>query len=154
MHGSELRTKCVSRGLPPRSHTIHLYTQKNSVLAVPGALQIVLAWPHGTSPENLRPTAATDRPRPRSCCHQPRLRSDEPIPPSAPVCPLARTWARTPGNCCNFRIVKNTGSQIPTPKISRQYPALNSADVLTKPISRELFDRHCATLMGEGRAGA
>ena len=32
--------------------------------------------------------------------------------------------------------------------------ALNSADVLTKPISRELFDRHCATLMGEGRAGA
>ena len=27
-------------------------------------------------------------------------------------------------------------------------------DVLTKPISRELFDRHCATLMGEGRAGA
>ena len=29
---------------------------------------------------------------------------------------------------------------------------LNAADVLTKPISRELFDRHCATLMGEGRA--
>ena len=31
--------------------------------------------------------------------------------------------------------------------------ALNAADVLTKPISRELFDRHCATLMGESRAG-